>query len=124
MIYKVMTGAVLALSVAVLPAERVEADAGDFIAGAIIGVERTRPAERAGSGLRQHAVIVKGENLGIAGLAYGLFALAAQVIEAGPVGMGLEKGEDLFGRAVPGAEPIPFDQCGCCLLYTSDAADE
>lgn len=37
MIYKVMTGAVLALSVAVLPAERVEADAGDFIAGAIIG---------------------------------------------------------------------------------------
>lgn len=37
MIYKLMTGAVLALSVAVIPAERVEADAGDFIAGAIIG---------------------------------------------------------------------------------------
>ncbi|QFT59327.1 Putative peptidoglycan binding domain protein [Sulfitobacter sp. THAF37] len=37
MIYKAMTGAVLALSVAVIPAERVEADAGDFIAGAIIG---------------------------------------------------------------------------------------
>lgn len=37
MIYKAMTGAVLALSVAIIPAERVEADAGDFIAGAIIG---------------------------------------------------------------------------------------
>ncbi|APE44042.1 hypothetical protein BOO69_11950 [Sulfitobacter alexandrii] len=37
MIYKAMTGAVLALSVAVIPADRVEADAGDFIAGAIIG---------------------------------------------------------------------------------------
>lgn len=34
---KFMTGAVLAVSLAALPAERVEADAGDFIAGAIIG---------------------------------------------------------------------------------------
>ncbi|MBM1311531.1 peptidoglycan-binding protein [Sulfitobacter mediterraneus] len=32
-----MTGAVFAASLALLPAERVEADAGDFIAGAIIG---------------------------------------------------------------------------------------
>ncbi|NNE51583.1 MAG: peptidoglycan-binding protein [Sulfitobacter sp.] len=32
-----MTGVVLGLSLAVIPAERVEADAGDFIAGAIIG---------------------------------------------------------------------------------------
>lgn len=37
MFLKVMTGAVLGLSLAVIPAERVEADAGDFIAGAIIG---------------------------------------------------------------------------------------
>ncbi|MGC1497328.1 MAG: peptidoglycan-binding domain-containing protein [Sulfitobacter sp.] len=37
MIFKVMTGAVLAVSLAVIPAERAEADAGDFIAGAIIG---------------------------------------------------------------------------------------
>ncbi|MCD2366102.1 peptidoglycan-binding domain-containing protein [Sulfitobacter mediterraneus] len=37
MYIKVMTGAVFAASLALLPAERVEADAGDFIAGAIIG---------------------------------------------------------------------------------------
>lgn len=37
MIYKVITGAALAVSLAVIPAERVKADAGDFIAGAIIG---------------------------------------------------------------------------------------
>lgn len=37
MVFKVMTGAVFAASLAIIPAERVEADAGDFIAGAIIG---------------------------------------------------------------------------------------
>lgn len=37
MIFKFMSGTVLAASVALIPAERVEADAGDFIAGAIIG---------------------------------------------------------------------------------------
>lgn len=37
MIFKAMTGAVLAASLAVIPAERAEADAGDFIAGALIG---------------------------------------------------------------------------------------
>lgn len=37
MFFKVMTGAFLAASLAIVPAERVEADAGDFIAGAIIG---------------------------------------------------------------------------------------
>ncbi len=37
MIFKVMTGAVVAMSLAIIPAERAEADAGDFIAGAIIG---------------------------------------------------------------------------------------
>ncbi|MDF1726360.1 MAG: peptidoglycan-binding domain-containing protein [Sulfitobacter sp.] len=37
MYFKLMTGAVLGLSLAIIPAERVEADAGDFIAGAIIG---------------------------------------------------------------------------------------
>ena len=37
MYFKFMTGAVLAASLAVLPAEHAEADAGDFIAGAIIG---------------------------------------------------------------------------------------
>ena len=37
MIFKVMTGAVVAVSLAVIPAERAQADAGDFIAGAIIG---------------------------------------------------------------------------------------
>jgi len=37
MVYKFMTGAVIAASVAVVPAEQVRADAGDFIAGAIIG---------------------------------------------------------------------------------------
>ena len=37
MILKGITGAVLAASLAVIPAERAEADAGDFIAGAIIG---------------------------------------------------------------------------------------
>ncbi len=37
MIFKAMTGVALAASLALFPAERVEADAGDFIAGAIIG---------------------------------------------------------------------------------------
>jgi peptidoglycan hydrolase-like protein with peptidoglycan-binding domain len=37
MVFKVMTGAVLAASLTIIPAERAEADAGDFIAGAIIG---------------------------------------------------------------------------------------
>lgn len=37
MFMKFTTGAVLAAAVALIPAERVEADAGDFIAGAIIG---------------------------------------------------------------------------------------
>ena len=35
--WKLMTGAVLATAVAAIPADRVEADAGDFVAGAIIG---------------------------------------------------------------------------------------
>lgn len=37
MFKKTITASVLALSVAVIPAERVSADAGDFVAGAIIG---------------------------------------------------------------------------------------
>ena len=37
MYFKAMTGAVLAASLALVPAEQAEADAGDFIAGAIIG---------------------------------------------------------------------------------------
>ncbi|MFD2738936.1 peptidoglycan-binding domain-containing protein [Sulfitobacter aestuarii] len=37
MLTKLITGSVLAASVALIPADRVEADAGDFIAGAIIG---------------------------------------------------------------------------------------
>lgn len=37
MIFKAVTGMVLGVSLAVIPAERAEADAGDFIAGAIIG---------------------------------------------------------------------------------------
>jgi len=37
MINKFAVGSVLALSIAIAPADRVEADAGDFIAGAIIG---------------------------------------------------------------------------------------
>lgn len=37
MYFRLMTGAVLGLSLAIIPVERVEADAGDFIAGAIIG---------------------------------------------------------------------------------------
>lgn len=37
MFAKTMTASVLALSVAILPAERATADAGDFVAGAIIG---------------------------------------------------------------------------------------
>ncbi len=37
MVFKATTCALLAASVALVPAERVEADAGDFIAGAIIG---------------------------------------------------------------------------------------
>ncbi len=37
MFFKYLTGAILGASVAVIPAEQAEADAGDFIAGAIIG---------------------------------------------------------------------------------------
>ena len=37
MYFKVITSSVFAASLAIIPAERVEADAGDFIAGAIIG---------------------------------------------------------------------------------------
>lgn len=37
MIFKSLTGAMLAASLAVIPADEVKADAGDFIAGAIIG---------------------------------------------------------------------------------------
>ncbi len=37
MVFKLMTGAVLAASLAIIPAPRAQADAGDFIAGAIIG---------------------------------------------------------------------------------------
>ncbi|MGJ8627384.1 MAG: peptidoglycan-binding domain-containing protein [Sulfitobacter sp.] len=37
MIFKSLTGAVFAASLALIPAEQAEADAGDFIAGAIIG---------------------------------------------------------------------------------------
>ncbi len=37
MYFKLITGTVFAASLAIIPAERVEADAGDFIAGAIIG---------------------------------------------------------------------------------------
>ena len=37
MYFKIITGSVFAASLAIIPAERVEADAGDFIAGAIIG---------------------------------------------------------------------------------------
>lgn len=37
MIFRAITGAVLGMSLAIIPAERAEADAGDFIAGAIIG---------------------------------------------------------------------------------------
>ena len=37
MVFKLVTGAVLAASLTVIPVERAEADAGDFIAGAIIG---------------------------------------------------------------------------------------
>ena len=37
MYFKIITSSVFAASLAIIPAERVEADAGDFIAGAIIG---------------------------------------------------------------------------------------
>ncbi|MBD3663765.1 peptidoglycan-binding domain-containing protein [Sulfitobacter aestuariivivens] len=37
MYLKILTGTVFAVSLAIVPADRVEADAGDFIAGAIIG---------------------------------------------------------------------------------------
>ena len=88
------------------------------LAGPACGQKGAGMGQRACAGLRQ-VPVEKGQNLRIGpDRRHPLFALAAQVVETGPVGMRVQKRRDLARCALPVAEAIPLDQRRCRRAVT------